>query len=92
MTALAPVIPLHVLEAAPRAPEPETRRFRQLQRWLHSLGCCGQCTMYLAIVTVEREQRRTDMVEPPVCSRQRTWKEKSCEELARDHWGERPKR
>ncbi len=72
--------------------EPETRRFRTLQAHFSRAGCCGQCSTYWAIVAVERELRRTDMVERPNCHRPIPGDTVGrCEAYAKAAWGERPR-
>lgn len=67
--------------------DPESTRFRALQAHFVAAGCCGQCATYWAISAVEREARRTDMVERPVCKL-----EGACEVRMRASWGTRPAR
>lgn len=77
----------------------ETARYIALLHHFAAARCCGLCSVYFALVTVERELGREVVVPPPGCQRRRLVQvgpaahvRLSCEEAARRAWASRPRR
>ena len=80
-------------------PDTMTARFLELTKWLRGLGVCQLCSLRMAIAAVERESKRTWKASA-TCPRPRQGLDSSgrrielpgCEDIARKHWDERPKK